>query len=524
MVSLHLLPPVVGQSTVDTFQTEHCTVHPRDVAEVAAHRCPAAAIASHSHASFPKCSGLSSLGQLLDAQEFPSLSTLGEACTVLSDRDRCYLWHHEKHSDGWGSQFLARTKLFMSAMQLGCSYMHSPVVSMKHSNDVSLNEAHSDFFGLAAGCICDSTKPSCDHSRASYRIDAKSRTVQLSFGSDNTTIPLRTGIGVPGLYFHGSHMRKGQADLSQQANPECTIDWERLTRDLTDWRQRHRGAVVACERGHQCIAPQASRCLELRGLAALRSRYRTSVGGTMALPWYKLSIRPGATTVRVAVHIRRGDIFAYYAREKSRGLGQALLRNMYVSNDRIATALAGFASAIDLLRERWRGRPWAVAVHIFSNNRTCFPETAFEMALGGIPLFWHTNVSPAHTMAHMIAADVLFVAPSSFSQQAAMFNTGVKLHFTQDVEPQWRRPPSNHTAPLRDALQSGPFGINVDLAEAAIAVPNSTWFHGEGAGSGGALEPRWQTPTSSDLLLSDPLTRNELLCQLQAHLVWRLGL
>ncbi len=114
--------------------------------------------------------------------------------------------------------------------------------------------------------------------------------------------------------------------------------------------------------------------------------------------------------INVAIHIRRGDV----TQEDSK---------RYTSNRFVLSITKGISSTLkDLGKEP--------VFHIYSQG----DEEKFVGLVEDGTVF-HLNECPFTTFHHMVSADVLVMAKSSFSYSAALFSSGIKIYL-----PFWHKP------------------------------------------------------------------------------------
>ncbi len=117
--------------------------------------------------------------------------------------------------------------------------------------------------------------------------------------------------------------------------------------------------------------------------------------------------------INVAVHIRRGDI----AEEHSK---------RYTSNHFVSNIIKKISAVLN----DYGHKP---IFHIYSQgNDAAFSEIAQDS------IFFHLNECPFTTFHHMVSADVLVMAKSSFSYSVALFSKGVIIYL-----PFWHKPLQN---------------------------------------------------------------------------------
>jgi len=114
--------------------------------------------------------------------------------------------------------------------------------------------------------------------------------------------------------------------------------------------------------------------------------------------------------INVAIHIRRGDV----TQEDSK---------RYTSNRFVLSITKGISSTLKDLGEE-------PVFHIYSQG----DEEKFVSLVEDGTVF-HLNECPFTTFHHMVSADVLVMAKSSFSCSAALFSNGIKIYL-----PFWHKP------------------------------------------------------------------------------------
>ena len=129
---------------------------------------------------------------------------------------------------------------------------------------------------------------------------------------------------------------------------------------------------------------------------ALQERYRQA--GKAGMPLHR---KPGGGMM-VAVHVRRGDV-------TRRQIGR------YVSDDAVLEKIRRLRRAADDLRQ-------PLDLHVYSEGS---PEMFGEFAAAGCQL--HLSVDPFETFHNLVSADVLVMAPSSFSRLAALLSAGIVI-------------------------------------------------------------------------------------------------
>jgi len=117
--------------------------------------------------------------------------------------------------------------------------------------------------------------------------------------------------------------------------------------------------------------------------------------------------------INVAIHIRRGEI----SKEDS---------SRYTSNSLVLSVIRNISSALSDLKEE-------PVFHIFSQGDI---EEFLDMRLRGI--IFHLKECPFTAFHHMVFADVLVMAKSSFSYSAALFSKGTMMYL-----PFWHKPLRN---------------------------------------------------------------------------------
>ncbi len=115
----------------------------------------------------------------------------------------------------------------------------------------------------------------------------------------------------------------------------------------------------------------------------------------------------------VAIHIRRGDITGEHSKR-------------YTNNSFVSNIIRGISSALnDLVTEP--------VFHIYSQG----DEKEF-LDFAHNEIVFHLNESSFTTFHHMVSADVLVMAKSSFSYSAALFSKGIVIYL-----PFWHKPLKN---------------------------------------------------------------------------------
>jgi len=117
--------------------------------------------------------------------------------------------------------------------------------------------------------------------------------------------------------------------------------------------------------------------------------------------------------INVAIHIRRGEI----SKEDS---------SRYTSNSLVLSVIRNISSALSDLKEE-------PVFHIFSQGDI---EEFLDVQLPGI--IFHLKECPFTAFHHMVSADVLVMAKSSFSYSAALFSKGIIMYL-----PFWHKPLRN---------------------------------------------------------------------------------
>ena len=407
-----------------------------DAADIARGTCPSDI---REAARLPtRCGGVVSWFEQLSELE---QSTGGEEDCTAARAARCVLTHNGR-PDGWGGQHFRRVRTFLSAVQLGCSYVHVPLFPM-NANSQQHGIAHTageKFFGLSDYCYQGGprgSRISCLEAFGNAPVD---------------TQPL--------------HVTHALAAV-------CNTTASGL---LTAWHDKARGRQITCEEAIR--VPPLSRCALLRASAALRSRYFAAHRGVPPLPWFDSAGPIGADAgggiggiggrgiggilggvrgavssrsslgVHVAVHVRRGDL-----RER------AISR--WVSNNQMTRVMSDLVNALTEVRALWdedNNRaaasssaaaapplpsprlPLAIHVHVMTQNDWShserLPKRAWSALCLGANLTFtaHVDTDPFVTMHHLIAADVLVKSNSGYSDVAAAYSAGVKLFFTPSRE------------------------------------------------------------------------------------------
>jgi len=142
--------------------------------------------------------------------------------------------------------------------------------------------------------------------------------------------------------------------------------------------------------------------LYLKLLPKFRHKYAKST--------YKPDLYFDPSKINVAIHIRRGD--ATQARPEK-----------YTSNYFVSTIIRECSSALSDLGV-------GLAFHIYSEGNK---EEFLDIAHSGID--FHLNENIFTTFHHMVSADVLVMAKSSFSYSAALFSKGIIIYL-----PFWHKP------------------------------------------------------------------------------------
>lgn len=117
--------------------------------------------------------------------------------------------------------------------------------------------------------------------------------------------------------------------------------------------------------------------------------------------------------INIAMHMRRGDV----TREDSK---------RYTSNSFVLSIIKELSSVLSS-----SGRE--LVFHIYSQG--CSKEF---LEIEHSAIIFHLNESPFTTFHHMVSADVLVMAKSSFSYSAALFSKGVIIYL-----PFWHKPMKN---------------------------------------------------------------------------------
>ena len=352
-----------------------------------------------------RCGGGSPLGEQL-AQIASQAVNKSFGCDATPAR--CFIRHKDGRNDGWGAQHYRRATLFVSALQLGCAYVHTPLYSMNarsraHGVD---HTAAEKFFALGRGCHANKA---------------------LQLRTTGCTHPLgETWVGEEP--FSRTHAIAASCNSTTQGM-------------LDAWARRHANTLLDCDLAPH--APPLSRCTWIRAIAALRQRYFDAHGGAPALPWYELSstasapaptplpgtggarpfrsrslMKHSALALHVALHVRRGDL-------------AAVDPGRHVSNARFERAVEGLAPALGEMISRWHGQ-LTCALHVMSEGKAAaLPVEAWRSVLGAhnVSLELHLDTDPFTTMHHLIGADVLIKSPSGFSDVASLYSAGVKLSF-----------------------------------------------------------------------------------------------
>ena len=151
--------------------------------------------------------------------------------------------------------------------------------------------------------------------------------------------------------------------------------------------------------------------------------------GNVSTPWFVNGSRDDANILRVAVHVRRGDLTTY---PHWTCLGR------WVPDSYYKEWLPAIASAISLTgrRSRWHimsaalgdGSSWAPLQRLWS-------ERLIEA--GALGVSWHIDRASdfLDTLIHLLAADVLVLAESAYSRLAATYSLGVLISVPFDVDP-----------------------------------------------------------------------------------------
>lgn len=149
--------------------------------------------------------------------------------------------------------------------------------------------------------------------------------------------------------------------------------------------------------------------------------------GTLATPWF--SSAP-ADTVQVAVHVRRGDLsladsMTPQGRQHPTKLHK-FSEGRWIPDDYYLRELPRVTAAI-------AQSGWRVEVHLMSEGQAAWAplKHRYEAALvaaGAAAIHFHLQSRELYeTLSHLIEADVLVVAPSSFSLVASAYSLGIHL-------------------------------------------------------------------------------------------------
>ena len=360
---------------------------------------------------------------------------------------QCALSHNGRN-DGWGGQHFRRVAYLLSAVQLGCAYLHVPLFPMNapsqaHGIPAAKGER---FFGLSSWCATESGATSWRKPKAWCGPEP----------------------------FGNAPVDEQPVRMTHALAAVCNTTARGM---VGRWKRRNAGRVAECENAVR--APPLSRCLFLRAQAHLRRTYYAAHGGPPRLAWYGSKGGDGGggggggggdgdggggdgggtgaaegglaqpLPVHVAIHVRRGDL---YERAPFR----------WISNSKLNRAMVDLVSALTDVRALWRRtaagpragalgrsagaggwaafRPLEITLHVMSeadhSRRSRLPRRAWQAlaASANLSLVTHIDSDPFETMHHLIGADVLVKSNSGFSDVAAAYSAGVKLYFVPSRE------------------------------------------------------------------------------------------
>ena len=175
-----------------------------------------------------------------------------------------------------------RLGLFVTAMQLGCSYSHTPLFEMNANSakhGVPAEEGDS-YFGLGTGC----------RRRAEHRgvgqahISRATGRCQLA-GMIGTSEPRWTA-----RLFDSTSYSASDPALDAASTETIRAAHSLLATRVSAWRKKHSNGM-ACEyvvvETQYGIPAALDRCKYLKALATLRARYEEA-RGTIQLPWFEV--------------------------------------------------------------------------------------------------------------------------------------------------------------------------------------------------------------------------------------------
>ena len=359
---------------------------------------------------------------------------------------QCALSHNGRN-DGWGGQHFRRVAYLLSAVQLGCAYLHVPLFPMNapsqaHGIPAAKGER---FFGLSSWCATESGATSWRKPKAWCGPEP----------------------------FGNAPVDEQPVRMTHALAAVCNTTARGM---VGRWKRRNAGRVAECENAVR--APPLSRCLFLRAQAHLRRTYYAAHGGPPRLAWYGskeateeaaeeageetataevameagLALRRGTGTAAAGA---RGDTRTSWRLVRARSLPVDFQLETQPSDGRPRQRAHRRARAVEEDGGRAEGggvgalggrggwaafRPLEITLHVMSeadhSRRSRLPRRAWQAlaASANLSLVTHIDSDPFETMHHLIGADVLVKSNSGFSDVAAAYSAGVKLYFVPSRE------------------------------------------------------------------------------------------